>query len=404
LEKHYIKKEFKMVIKLSACIMVPLALAVTLGGCGQEKNSKEPPSHEATRPAIVTLTQASIKEIGLQTETVSRKPFTKYSVIPAKVLANQDNEALVGSLVQGRVCKVFVNAGDKVKAGQALMLLEGLEIGQIKAGFLSARANLEYQKSNYERQKKLLEENVGAQKNLLETQNEYEKARAEYNAEKNRINAIGLTDSEVVDGKSDHSDEHGSGTLPVKSLISGIVVERNVVIGQLIEATTTAFKIINLSSVWVDGQIYEKDAGKINSKTAADFLASSFPGEPFKGKVTYIGQVIDEKTRTITIRAEFSNATGKLKPQMFGELRIPNENNSTALLVPAEALIKIDNTDYIFIQKEDTAFEKIPVSFCCAQNELVEITKGLKEGDKIVVKGAFYLKSELLKASLGEGE
>ena len=89
---------------------------------------------------------------------------------------------------------------------------------------------------------------------------------------------------------------------------------------------------------------------------------------------------------------------------MFGELRIPNKNNSTALMVPAEALVKIENADYLFIQKEDTAFEKIPVTICCAQNELVEITKGLKDGDKIVVKGAFYLKSELLKASLGEGE
>jgi cobalt-zinc-cadmium efflux system membrane fusion protein len=404
LEKHYIKKEFKIVKKLAASIMVPLALAVTLGGCGQEKSSKEPLSEEATRPAIVTLTQASIKEIGLQTEIISRKPFTKYSVIPAKVLANQDNEALVGSLVQGRVCKVFVRAGDNVKAGQELMLLEGLEIGQIKAGFLSARANLEYQKSNYERQKKLLEENVGAQKNLLESQNEYEKARAEYTAEKNRINAIGLTDSEVVDGKNGHSDDHGSGTLPVKSPISGIVVERNVVIGQLIEATTTAFKIINLSSVWVDGQIYEKDAGRITIMTAADFLASSYPGEPFRGKVTYIGQVIDEKTRTITIRAEFTNPAGKLKPQMFGELKIPEGNNSTALVVPAEALIKINNADYIFIQKKDSSFEKMAVVAGAGHNEQVEILKGLKDGDKIVVKGSFYLKSELLKASLGEGE
>jgi membrane fusion protein, heavy metal efflux system len=394
-----------MIGKTLISIIVSLVLAGVLLGCRHEKNVKnEPASEEPNRAAIVRLTQASIKETGITTEIINRKPFTKYLTIPAKVLANQDNEALVGSLVQGRVCKVFVKAGDNVKAGQELMHVEGLEIGQIKAGFLSAKANLEYQKSNYERQKKLIEQNVGAQKNLLETQNEYDKAQAEYNAEKNRINAIGLTENEVENGKHAISDEHSSGTLPIKSPISGIVVERNVVIGQLIEATTTAFKIINLSSVWVDGQIYEKDAGKITSKTAANFMASSYPDEPFKGIVTYIGKVIDEKTRTITIRAELGNVAGKLMPQMFGELRIPNKNNSTALLVPAEALVKIDNADYLFIQKEDTTFEKIPVTVCCAQNELVEITRGLQEGNKIVVKGAFYLKSELLKASLEEGE
>ncbi len=385
-------------------IIVPLALTVALVGCGQEKSDREQSSGEATRPSLVTLSPASSKEIGLETEIVAKKSFVKYTILPAKVLANQDNEALVGSLVQGRVCKVFVKAGDNVRTGQELMLLEGLEIGQIKAGFISAKANLEYQRTNYERQKKLLEENVGAQKNLLETQNEYEKARAEYNAEKNRINAIGLIDSEVIDGTRSNSDKHGSGTLPVKSPISGIVVERNVVIGQLIEATTTAFKIINLSSVWVDGQIYEKDADKINNKTAADFLASSYPNEPFRGKVTYIGQVIDEKTRTITIRAEFSNASGRLKPQMFGELKIPKENNAQAILIPAEALVKIDNANCVFVQKDDTTFEKKPVTVCNAQNESVEIATGLQDGDKIVVKGAFYLKSELMKSSLGEGE
>lgn len=385
-------------------VIVPLALAVAIISCGQKKDAPEETSGVPSKLEIVKLSQASIKEIGLETIIITKKSFTKYSVIPARVLTNQDKEALVGSLVQGRVCKVFVKAGDYVKAGQELMSVEGLEIGEIKSGFISAKANLEYQRANYERQKKLLEENVGAQKNLLETQNEYEKARAGYNAEKNRINAIGLSETEVIDGKSAQSDAHGSVTLPVKSPISGIVIERNVVIGQLIEATTTAFKIINLSSVWVDGQIYEKDAGSISNKIKADFFASSFPNDRFSGKVSYVGQVVDEKTRTITIRAEFNNPSGKLKPQMFGELRIPIENNSTALLVPAEALIKIDKADYIFIQRNDTVFEKIPVTVCCAHNEMVEITDGLKDGDKIVAKGAFYLKSELMKASLGEGE
>jgi membrane fusion protein, heavy metal efflux system len=404
LVKPYNKEELKMAIKLAYGIIVPLVLAVVIIGCGQEKSSKEQSPEETSQPALVKLSRQSIAEIGLETQIVSKKSFVKYMSIPAKVLADQDNEALVGSLVQGRVCKVFVKTGETVKAGQVLMLLEGLEIGQIKAGFLSAKANLDYQKANFERQKKLLEENVGAKKNLLETQNDYEKARAEYNAEKSRITAIGLTDSEVVDGKSIDSDEHGSGALPVKSPIRGIVVERNVVIGQLIEATTTAFKIINLSSVWIDGQIHEKDAGKIKNLTAADFLASSYPDELFHGKVIFIGQVIDEKTRTITIRAQFSNGYGRLKPQMFGELKIHSENNPVAILVPAEAIVKIDNADYVFIQKQDTAFEKIAITICSAQNEMVEITKGLKDGDKIVVKGAFYLKSELMKASLGEGE
>jgi membrane fusion protein, heavy metal efflux system len=390
-------------IKKIPTILVLFASAVFLAGCGKKEDVKNEAPREEHNAALVKLTRESIKQIGLQTETISRKPFAQFISVPAKVLVNQDNEAQVGSLVQGRVCKVFVKIGDYVKAGQELMMVEGLEIGEIKARFLSARANLEYEKANFERQKKLLEEKIGAHKSLLESQKDYHKALAEYSAEENRIHAIGLSTEELVDKKSASEDRCSAG-LPVKAPINGIVVERNVVIGQLIEGATNAFKIINLSSVWIDGQLYEKDIRKLRNKTAVTFIASSYPDEPFFGKISYLGQTIDEKTRTITIRGEFSNANGKLKPQMFGEFKIPNENNGTALIVPAEALIKIDNADFIFVQTEDSTFEKRPVSVGSARDEMVEIAEGLKEGEHVVVKGAFYLKSELMKSSLGEGE
>ena len=389
-----------MMKRSTCCIMLTIVLSLAIAGCSPEKGGKEPESEVAAQSETVKLSRASIKEIGLETEIVSKKPFARYCTMPAKVLPNQDNEALVGSLVQGRVCKVFVKTGDYVKSGQVLMLVEGLEIGEIKAGFISARANLAYQKANYERQKKLLEENVGSQKNLLETQNEYEKAIADYAAQKNKISAIGLDPAAIADGK-DGSGDHESGSLPVASPISGIVVERNVVTGQAIEATTTAFKIINLVSVWVDGQMNEKDVGRISGQKKAEFALSSYPAESFTGNITYIGQLIDETTRTLTVRAEFSNPKFLLKPQMFGELRVPGGNTASAVLVPAEAIVKIDGADCVFIQKTDSSFDKKAVTLGTSQSELVEIKGGLNEGEKVVVKGAFYLKSELLKSALG---
>ena len=385
-------------------IFFPVALAFVVAGCDHDKNVEEQSSGEAPGESMVTLSPASIKEIGLQTETAAQKPFIRYTVIPAKVTTDQDNEAIVGSLVQGRVCKVLVKTGDHVRAGQTLMLVEGLEIGEIKADFISARANLAYQKANYERQKKLVEENAGAQKNLLESRNEYEKARAEYSAQKNRISAIGVTEAEMSDSAVSASDEHASATIAIASPIGGIVVERNVVTGQLIEAATTAFKIVNLNSVWVDGQMYEKDIGKIGENGSVDFVAASFPDELFRGRVAYVGRMIDEKTRTITLRAEFGNTAGKLLPQMFGELRVPDVQSSTAIPVPEEAVVKIDNADYVFVRRSDTTFEKTPVTVGHIERETAEIAKGLEAGEQVVVKGAFYLKSELLKASFGEGE
>jgi len=377
-------------------------------GCKNNDETIKTENHDQ-HGGIVNLSVESIRQIKLETGTVALQPYTLYLTIPAKVITNQDHEAQIGSLVEGRVHKVFVNVGDYVKAGQILMTVEGLDIGEIKAGFLIARAMLDYTRANYERQKKLFDEKIGSQKALLEGQSEYEKALAEYKAEDKRIHSVGLTDEEIINEKL--SEEHTSGTLPIKSSINGIVVERNVVIGQLVDATINAFKVININSVWVDGQIYEKDLQKINQKTDVVFTSSVYPDERFNGRVIYIGQTVDERTRTITVRGEFSNPKNKLKPQMFGELKIPVDSMAEAILIPDEAVVKETGEEYVFVQTSDTttpgggqAFEKRLVVTGIAVDSRIEIRKGLRKGEKVVIKGVFYLKSELKKEEIAGDE
>ena len=388
---------------MKACIKLLIAanvLAFAFWGCSDKEEPKKEESHNE-HSEVVKLSAESIKQIKLETETVSLQPFTGYLTIPAKVITNQDNEAQIGSLVQGRVHRVFVKVGDFVKAGQVLMTVEGLDIGQIKAGFLIAKAALDYTKANYERQKKLFNEKIGSQKALLESQAEYEKALAEYKAEDKRIHSVGLSDEDVMDDKT--GEEHTSGTLPIKSSISGIVVERNVVIGQLVDATTNAFKVINTNTVWVDGQIYEKDIAKINRKTNALFTSETYRNEKFNGRIIYIGQTVDEQTRTITVRSEFSNANNKLRPQMYGELKIPVGVNAKAIMIPAEAVVKEAEQEYAFVQTSDSTFEQRKVITGSSVDNRIEIKEGLREGEKVVSKGVFYLKSELKKEEL-EGD
>ena len=391
-------------IKINIGIIISLLL---ISCSNNEKTNDEhldDGHNEESHSEAIFLPEISLKEIGLKTEIVSSKPFTSSIKIPAKVITNQDLEAQVGSLVQGRVFQVFVKPGDYVRAGQQLMLVEGLEIGEIKAGFLKAKANLDFYQANFQRQQKLIEQNIGSQKSFLEAQAEYEKALAEFNAEDKKIHSISLNDNDVINGKGNHNNEHTSGTLPVKAPIDGLVAERNVVIGQLVDGTTNAFKIINTGSVWIDGQVYEKDMSKINQKTNVEFISSSIPGLKYNGRIIYIGQTIDENSRTITIRAEFKNPDRKLKPQMFGEMLIPSDINTKAILIPAESIIKIDNQDYVFIRLEDFSFQKRKVVTGSSLDEFIEIKDGLKEGEQVVTKGAFYLKSELLKDELEEHE
>ena len=390
-------------IKNLKTLLLSSFLLIISFGCNEQDNPKTEEEHEGEHEAhsrVVKLSQESIKMIGLDTESASLQSISGFISLPATIVANQENEAYVGSLIPGRVKKIHVKIGEYVKAGQVLMTLEGLDIGTIMAGFLKAKANLDFAKSVYERQKKLFDEKIGSQKTLLESQAEYEKALAEFKAEDKKIHSIGLTDDDVISTKS--LNDHTAGTLSIKSPINGIIVERNVVLGQLIETNSNAFKVVNTSSVWIDGQVFEKDLNKINQKTAAKFVSSAYPDEEFSGKVIYIGQTIDEKSRTLLVRAEFANNQNKLKPQMFGELKIPVGGNSQVLMVPEEAVMKDGDRYFVFVRKSDASFEQRLVSVGLTSNKRVEIREGLKEGEIIVTNGVFYLNSEMKKEHFEE--
>lgn len=391
-------------LKLKTIIISTIIIsAAFLTGCGKENQQIEEKT-ETSKNENITISKNSVKEIDLKTEVVKMLPFEGNVAIPATVLTNQDAEALVGSLVQGRIHKVYAKAGDFVKAGQLLMDIEGLEIGQIKADYLTDKASLEVAKTNYERLKSLNEQKIGSQKSLIEAEAEYKKALAEFMAEDRKIHSIGMTDDEITGENQKKGAEHTPGLLHVKSPISGLVVERNIVIGQMVESSTNAFKIINTSDVWIDGKASEKDIKLISEKSPAKFVSSVYPEETFQGRINFVNPVIDEKTRTFTIRCEFKNSGNKLKPQMFGELLVPAAKNSKAILIPAESVIKIDNNDCVFVVVNDTVFSKRIVKTGSVENERIEIKEGLKEGEQVVTKGAFYIKSEMLKDELGGDE
>jgi membrane fusion protein, heavy metal efflux system len=400
-----------MIMKKDAGLLVTFlaVLSVVLAGCpGEQKQEASAESKvKPERLHTVTLTSESIREIGLTLAIAEIQPFKGNMTVPSKLLPNQDYEANVGSLVQGRVQRVFANVGDVLKVGQELMHIEGLEVGEIKSKFIKAKAQLTFAEANYQRQKTLLEQQVGSQKSFLEAQSEYDKALAEFNAEDKRIHSIGLKDEDllkfVVHG-SRETDTHVGGVLPIKAPIAGIVVERNVVIGQLVDASTTAFRIVNTSTLWADGQVFEKDVPKLSGKPDVTLTVTAFPDEVFRGKIIYVSPVVDEHSRTITIRASIPNLHGRLKPQMFGELHVPIGGTTQGLIIPAESILQDNVETYVFIATNDTTFERRDVSLGATCDSMVEVKAGVKRGERVVTKGSFQLKSELMKEALEGGE
>ncbi len=390
-------------------VTVLSVMGYTLLGCTGER-SETPNGNSQTskgQEGVVTLNAASIQEIGLTLSRTEVRPLVGSMMVPAKLLPNQDFEAQVGSLVQGRVREVFVTVGDEVKRDQPLMLIEGLAVGEITSNFIKAKAQLKYAEATFERQKTLLAEKVGSQKTFLEAQAEFDKALAEFNAEDKRIHAVGLTDDDLlqfIERSSSGNNDHSSGVLPIKAPIAGTVVERNMVIGQYVDAATTAFRIVNTSTLWADGQVYEKDVPRLSGKPDVTLSVTAFPGEEFRGRVIYVSPIVDERTRTITVRASIPNRDGRLKPQMYGEIHLPIGGATKALAIPTESVQRDGTVTYVFVAINDTTFERRQVRLGSIVDSQVEVQDGIKPGERVVTKGSFQLKSELMKEALEGGE
>lgn len=389
-------------------IRIFYALAVISGllvtGCGAKspEGEKKDEKKSETKEILVTLSRESVKQINLSVFAAEEKSVTGTITIPAKLVADQDLEAHVGSPVEGRVQKVLVKLGEHVRKGQILMNIEGIEIGEIKAQFIKARAEYNFADQNLKRQKTLLEQKAGSQKSFLEAQAEYEKALAELNAEDRRIHSVGLSDSDMDVTKE--IDSHLAGSIPLRSPIDGIIVERSVVIGQHVDPETNAFRIINSSSLFADGQIYEKDLRMIPGNTPVRLQVSAFPETEFMGKLIYIGETVESDTRTVKVRASVTNSGRKLKPEMFANMLVPVSASAKGIVVPEESLIRDQGSIYVFVVKNDTTFEKRLVEPGSVMDGFVQIRNGLNKGERVVSKGTFFLKSEMLKGMLEEGE
>jgi membrane fusion protein, heavy metal efflux system len=381
-----------------------LLIIMLISGCGEKKNEEntEVKTDKNEKENVsVYLSKDAREKINLKTELIKEEQFNSYIKIPAVIVTDQNFEAQVGPIVAGRVKKVFVNVGSYVSAGQTLMLIEGLEIGVLKAEFMKAKTTLSFTEQEYNRQKSLSEQNAGSQKNLISSKAEYEKALAEFNAMDKKIHSIGLKDDDII---NDKNDLHSAGDLAIKSPISGSIVERNVVVGQYLESSSIAFRILNTKSLLVDGQIYESDFNKLGNSKSVEFKTPSVPNEVFNCDITYKGQLIDEKTRTIKIRAKVNNPRNKLLPQMFGDLIIKSSESKKSLFVSSSAIFKDSDKNFIFVMENDSTFKKIEVITGLEFEDKTEIVSGIKQNINVVVNGVFELKSELLKESFGEGE
>jgi len=233
---------------------------------------------------------------------------------------------------------------------------------------------------------------------MVEARTEFRSKEAAFRAATARHRTLGAVD---------HPDDTVSigGLYALSAPIPGTVVERDLVLGQIVGPEDDLFTVADLTNLWIVLDIYDRDLSRVREGLEVEIRTAAFQDETYQGTLTYVGQIVDPTTRTVKARVEISNPRRTLRPGMFGTAVIHGLESDGALAVPQEAIQEIAGRSVVFVPAEPGRFEIRNVTVgSVLGGELVSILDGLSEGERVVSKGSFYLKSELLKESFGGDE
>lgn len=359
----------------------------------------------------ITLTPEALQAANLKTAKVERRAVRRGLMVPARITFSPKDVAKVAARVPGRLASIEVVPGQKVKKGETLGFLESAELGQARAEYLSAATRARVAENNYQREKELLAKGITSEREMRQAESEAAAARAQTNAADGKLHSLGLNDSEI---KALKADEHYSSRFAARSPLDGTVIEVGGTVGQAVEPTSTLFTVADLRELWILLDVYEAQLPLIAVGQGVNFTTSAQPGRNFRGLVQHIGEFVDEKTRTVTVRLAVPNPDGALKPGMFAQAEIttlhgdsadggPTAQANLPLVVPSAAVHKVGEDNVVFIVEETNRFRAVKVKVGERSAEEVEILSGADEGQTVVTQGAFILKSELSKESMGEG-
>ena len=360
----------------------------------QKKESQEE-HDEHGEEVLVTMSAEGQKENGIVVTAAKTQKLAGIISATGKVEVNADRIAHVSPRISGKIVNVKASLGDSVSSGQTLATLDSVELGEALGRYRQSRTKLALAQSNMERIKGLVEKKIAARKDILQAETDYKTIQTELHTDQERLSLYGIAKSDLT------GDNPMKPLLPVRSPISGVITEKHAIVGELSDPSKSLYTVADLSSVWVMVDINEKDLAKIHKGQVATVMVGAFSDLKLKGRVTYIADLVNEASRTVKARVEVANPGRRLKPEMFATIELALAADAPpTLAVPEEAVLELDGRKIMFVAESGTEFEARPVELGRAAGGLLEITSGLKEGERYAVKGGFILKSELKKAEL----
>jgi cobalt-zinc-cadmium efflux system membrane fusion protein len=366
-----------------------LFIFLILGSCS---NDKEIADVKKKNPNEVVASAEILDQIKFEPAKII--PIKKTLDIPGSIEVKQNLLARIGSPVQGRIIEIKGELGKTVKQGDVLAVINSTELAKQQLAYIKSVQMVELKTKAYERAVLLFDADVVSEAQKLQRKTELSAAKADMEASKDQLFVMGMTIDEI---EAIQSEIQIDATTNIVAKIDGKIIKKNVNVGQVVDPTEDIFTIAMLSEVWGVAQVPERQIGFL--KEGDDLLIDvpAYEDKSVEGKITYLGDIVDPVTRTVTIRTEIDNAHGLLKPDMLISMKVSGKSIEK-VGVPINAIVSIDDIPNIFVKTGENKFLMRPVALGVKNKDAVHIDDGLLEGEEVVIDGAFHLNNERLYA------
>lgn len=316
--------------------------------------------------------------------------------VPSQVDVDEYRLVRVGANVTGRIVDVYAMLGDTVTAGAALARISSPELTQAQLAYLRASSRATLAEKAAERARQMLAADVIAVAEVERRESELQVSQADLEAAKDQLRLLGV-DSGAL--KELITKGHILPSVTISVPLGGVVIERNVAIGQVVQPSEQLFRVADLSSVWVVGDVPEQIARNVRVGQHVEIHVPALGEVSFDGLIIFVADTVNPLTRTVMVRTAVENPQRKLKPDMLATMHI-TDNPHKSLVVPETAVVREANRDYVFLAQGNNRFLRVPVELGHEVADMRPVIRGLSVEQSIVVDGAFHLDNERKLAEL----
>jgi membrane fusion protein, heavy metal efflux system len=354
--------------------------------------AQQAPARPQASTAVVQLAPESLRQIKVDEARGTDMPQALTAT--GKVQFAEDRIARILPPVSGQVQQLRLQVGDRVHAGEVLFMLNSRDVAAAFAEHVSAHRDLELAQKTYAMTQDLFEHQASSKLSLQQAENELAKQTARLQQDEEVLHVLGVDMPESVDQ---------SGIVPrvpVRTPISGVVIERPVTEGQFVDTQAQPLlTIADLSTVWVLADVFEQNLRDISLGQRAAVTTTAYPDATFTARVAQVGNVVDPETHTVAVRFLVSNPDGRLKPGMFAAASLYLSGKGNVLTVPATAVFTENGKSYSYVQTSERTFTRREVSSTPDGGSRVRVEAGLRSGERIVSDGVLLLRQQEAQAS-----